>query len=210
MSTFVVQAEVVKRLSKVCNFFDSSTSHELKFLINTVRIENRQGQSYAVATNGKVASIQYIGTTEHEDGSCHLKLTEEFIKQLEFESMISGTLTIQTIPECAASSVTSTSGYIFQDCSYWFDSTPLNEWRSWLQNDAVEHKGFMYWDVFHIKSLLETSPSGKVCFPEIIDATRPILIRDKLDRNWAGVFLPQPNVTDKVAAAAVKPEWWTA
>jgi hypothetical protein len=97
-------------------------------------------------------------------------------------------------------------GTTVSDCEYVFDSTPLTRWRDWITPLATKSQYQMYWNLFHVEALLKSSPSGKVIFPEFIDATKPLIIKDVSTDNWVGLFLPTDNEKehDKIKI----PKWW--
>jgi hypothetical protein len=66
----------------------------------------------------------------------------------------------------------------------------------------------MYWDLFQIEALIKSSPSGGVVFPEFIDSSKPVMIRDSLKPNWAGVFIPDVSKGSTKHKPAEIPEWW--
>lgn len=209
MTTYFVPSETLTRLSTVCSFFDASLREDTKSLINTIRLENLNGSAYAVVTNGQIAAIEYLGKTDNPDGVCHLKLSQSLLEMLKHPRIQTELLTITTIPEIAVSTLTCNELLSYPDICYWFDETPLDGWRKWVNLDCpTASKGAMYWDTFQIEALIKASPSGGVVFPEFIDSTKPVLLRDSLKDNWAGVFIPDVSKGNSPLKAAEIPEWW--
>ncbi|MAK38199.1 MAG: hypothetical protein CMC15_18715 [Flavobacteriaceae bacterium] len=207
---FVVKCEVLLRLSKVCNFFDVSISEDMKNRINTVRLENSNGNTIAVATNNKIAAIEILGSTAESDGYVDLVLSPELIAQCEKEVGYDGVMVVNSIPELAMSSIQSMMGWSYGgNASYWYDDTPMNNWRSWANsNEVPASKGCMYWDLHHVHALFQSSPSGCVVFPENIDVEKPVTLRDDNAPEWVGLFLPSPLPPLKITDGAELPEWW--
>lgn len=210
MSTYSIKSSTLHRIASICNFFESTVSEELKTKINTVRLENKNGESFAVATNQKIASIEYLGKTDKSDGAAHLILSKNFLQQLLAESATDYIITVTTVPQIAISTLQSTSNFMLLDCCHWWDDndTPLKNWRDWGCSSANINKGVMYWNLFYVESLIKSSPSGKVIFPEFINVEQPIVLRDYYYPEWVGLFIPQISKDIKINEGADLPEWW--
>lgn len=207
MSIFTIKSSTLNRLANVCSFFESSTSEEMKSKINTVRLEIVKGKLLAIASNQKIGVIEYIGETEEPDGVAHLILSEGLICQLLIEAASDCSMTLTTIPEMAISTMQSSSGYSVSNCCYWWDDTPLKDWRGWGTEPAVENSGIMRWDLHYVESLMKSSPSNNVIFPEFIDVSKPVVLRDFYNPNWVGVFFAK-KTGEEVTIPAELPEWW--
>lgn len=191
MSTYKIYPDSLLRLAKVLTFFESNVSDETKAKINTIRIENKGGQSLAVATNRKIASIENLGPTTFPDGVCHLKITPYFLDAAKRAAQKNSSIIITVIPALAMATAQLSASEYISDACLWFDSTPLDDWRSWVVKAPEVSTGIMCWDLFHVETLISASPSGKVVFPEYIDASKPLMIRDRYrDQEWIGIFLP--------------------
>lgn len=207
---FNIKCSTFVRLASICDFFEPYTDEGLKEKCKTVRLEISNGKMMAIATNVKVAAIEFIGTVPAGlNEVCHVVVDDTLLNQCRAESMINGILTINTIPQIATASATTTSGWAYPgNPCLWFDETPLNEWREWPDRDRIKKSdGIMMWNLYHVEALLESSPSGKVYFPKFIDALKPIVMRDKDDPNWVGLFVPKPN-GDIQHQEAELPDWW--
>lgn len=199
MSTYNINSSTLKRLASICNFFESTTSEELKNKINTVRLENRNGYSFAVSTNQKIASIEFLGATDKPNGSTHLKISEDILNY-----PIDENITVMTVPEIALSTLQFASGKVIMDCSYWLDDTPLNNWREWI-GKPLSKSNVMCWNLFHIESLIKASPSERIYFPADINPTEALILRDVNSPNWVGLFVPSDETVKHFAEL---PEWW--
>lgn len=205
MTTVILKCETLVRLSGVCSFFEHTTPHDVREKINCVRLENRKGHSFAVSTNQKIAAIEYLGKTQAADGVIHVKIVPQIIESLKNEIAFDSMINVTSIPEIGVSSMQSTFGYSATDCCYWFEDTPLNLWREWIVENATESKQPMYWNLFYVQSLIQASPSGKVVFPEFIDASKPVTLKDVSTDNWIGLFIPEDV---KIKDEAKIPTWW--
>lgn len=207
---FDIKCATFVRLASICNFFELRTPQEIREKLSTVRLEACNGKLLAIATNQQVAAIELLGNIpQGQFGVAHLVLDPRLIAQCKAESVIDSVLTINTIPEIAAASAQTSSGWQFHgNPCYWFDTPDLDDWRKWPA-DKMPKKSqhIMTWELYHIQALVESSPSGKIVFPEFINAEEPVVIRDLRDPNWVGLFIPKPQgETQKVAAEL--PAWW--
>lgn len=200
MLTFHIQSETLQRLSTVIRFFEPTTDEETRTLLNAVRLEHRAGHSYAIVTNQKIAAVEHLGATDQPDSVAHLNPSVLLGLQ--------GLLTITVMPEIALATCQDEQGNIVGDCCHWFDSTPLDGWRDWAAPVATESKGAMYWDLYHIETLLAASPSGKVVFPKFIDVEKPIVLRDRHVEGWVGLFIPSPPIGEPAVKPAELPTWF--
>lgn len=212
---FHIKCSTFVRLASICSFFEPTTLEEFRKQLTTVRLEARGGKIFAIATNQKVAAIEFIAfDPTGQNGVAHIVLDPKIINQCKAESFMNGTLSINTIPEIATAMASTTSGWTYQgNACHWFEKTILDEWRKWAPDkmpSKSEH--IMMWNLYHIQALLEASPSGKVLFPEFIDARKPIVLRDQNDPNWVGLFVPKMtnNNSDMPKVGAELPEWWRA
>lgn len=184
MTQFNIPAATLRRLSAVLNARNPSAPEDL----GAIRVEHTNGVTIALATNHEIAVFEYLGTTTESDAVIHLNMSAINTDH---------DLAVTVIPEA----------YIVmpEDAVLWGPFKALAGWRKWLPRQPVEQKGFMYWDLFQVQTLLEASPSGQLVFPEVIDASKPVVIRDRFSDAWFAVFIPQ--LADGVVKAAELPEW---
>jgi hypothetical protein len=210
MTTYTVPCNTLFRLSQICKFFQPHVSEEKKSLINTIRLENKAGYLYAIATNSEVAAIERIGPTDQPDDSCHLKIDPDFTENMRTQAQYGVSAVVTTIPMGAFSMLQTPVGLTIADCCYWFGSeTPMHEWRTWADlKPPSKSSGSIYLDLHHIEILFSASPSGKIVFQEFIDVEKPITIRDRFVDNWVGLFIPCPDFHEGSVAKAKLPDWW--
>jgi len=91
------------------------------------------------------------------------------------------------VKEIAVATAKTDLGYSHpENCCYWWDDTPLNNWRNWAPSDnPAESTGAMYWNINHIETLVRSSPSGQIVFPEFINSSQPawVTLRKYLAEN---------------------------
>lgn len=204
MTVHKISANTLKRFVSVIKFFEPTTDDQTKQMLSTVRLEHKSGKSYAVVTNHKIAAIEYLGQTSEPDSAVHLKITD----QLESLCVMGGTLTFTIIPEALISMVQNDYGMTVSDCCFWACEGPLNNWRKWAAPDASVSEAVMQWTLFNVETMIAASPSGKINFPQFINANKPVTVRDASYENWVGLFFPKPSTTDPAANPAKLPEWW--
>lgn len=206
---FKFKASTLHRLSNNCSFFEPTVDKEMRDKLNVIRLEHRNGFSYVISTNSKIASIEWIGTTDEPDGVANITLTPELLRVATQESLLGFEFTLDVIKELGIGVLKSLSGYVYQGnpCK-WFNETPMDKWVGWFDHEAPHvSKGYIYMDLFHIQNLMATSPSGKIVFPAVINNEHPLILRDIVDPSWVGVFVPK-HTSDFHSEAAKLPDWF--
>ena len=208
MSKYILKCSTLYRLSQVCKFFSSDANEEAIKQLNLIRLEISNGKMFAISTNKKIASIEYIGTTAEPDSFNHLKITDEFVKEMQTGVKNDYSATITTMPEIAFSSIKSDSGVEIMDCCDWSDNAYLGNWRKWASPEITKNVGFMSWELYHVELLMSASPSGEIIFPKFIDFKKAIVLRDRFSENWVGLFVPSIKDEENKHKPAVLPDWW--
>lgn len=208
MTNFTIKCETLVRLSNVCSYFSPRVDEELKNTINVVRLENSGGHCLAIVTNQAVACVEKLGEAIDKDGYADIKLDPVLIRQMKQEALYGSFLNVATIPELATSTCSTSLGWQYPNCCVWHDDSPLNKWRDWATDNAVQSFGSMYWDLDEVEVLFKSSPTGKIVFPEFIDSEKPVTLRDRYSEDWVGLFIPKPNPGERVTRKAELPEWW--
>lgn len=201
MSNFVIDASVIKRLSTVAKNYHPNVKEDVIKLIKNIRLEHLSGKTYAVVSNGYVGVIEYLGKTSEPDAVAYLKIDERI-------SSLTGWVNVNTIPALKMSVASTLFGESISDVCEWLISTPLDKWQNWITKLNLKNSsGVMQWNVSNIKILLETSSSGELIFPEFIDASRAITVRDRDNPNWVGVLM---SAAVKNTTPATVPDWFPA
>lgn len=210
---FEIKCATFARLASVCSFFEPSTEEELKQQINTVRLEKVNGRTIAIATNQKIAAIEML--PQYEPGEhakvIHVALDPVLINQCKMEAFLDGSLIIDVIPEIATAMARTSSGWTYPgNACIWPVETVMDDWREWATEPAKKSNGIMMWHLSRIQSLFEASPTGQIYFPRHIDTSQAIVLCDKNNPNWIGLFRADPSNTEKQEVPATLPEWWSA
>ena len=164
-----------------------------------------EGQNL-IGTNDTVACVQHLETDNTD--SCYINITKDLVKIVYNELNKEGFLNFETIPELAMGSVSDSTGHIYTDIIIWPDESPLDNWREWFRL-SEESQGFMFANLEQLETLWKSSPSGNIVFPEVINASEPVIVRDVTDANWVGVFIPSLESKATLKPATL-PEWLNA
>jgi len=201
MSEFIIPCETVVRLASILTDFPDAASD----WCNSIRIDNGQ----AVATNRIVMSVENIGGPA---GVVHLIPDAALIAQCRVETPFSSKLHIIVTSELRHAVAKTTLGYVHPgNCAIWSDApNELDDWRSIVTKcakPADKYASGMFWDAANVARLAASSPTGRLVFEHIIDASgaRPTVIRDVNDPEWFGLFYPSSKL-DKYAPATL-PTW---
>lgn len=212
---FEIPAETYIRLARVTDYIRTEHfSEEERTLLRCVRLENVNGRAFAIASNRKIAAIYHLGAAT-EEGVVHLNIDAALLKQCEKEKAFNSNIYVTAIPELNMIGLKTTLGFsAASNVGFFSSSTPLQKWREWVPSQpATQTKGAMHWHMTDMEALNASSPSGRIAFPEFIDANEPVILRDKQFDNWIGLFMP--NLVDEKGKAylvepATLPEWWPA
>lgn len=207
---FNIKCATFVRLASICSFFEPETPLETRQQIETVRLEAINGKIIAIATNQRIAAIELIGHCQPDRREvAHVRIDPAIVMQCKLEAFLDGVLTIETIPEIATGIAYTSSGWRFngQAC-HWFDETLMDDWRKWAPDQVpTESDGIMMWNTYHVHALMESSPTGKVIFPRHVDTKVPVVLRDRGNENWVGLFMPKPHGEIQKIPATL-PIWW--
>lgn len=216
---FEISAENYLRLASITQHvpervFETSNEETIA-AIKCVRLEYKAGKYYAIASNRKIAAIYYLGETKEPDSVIHLASDASLAAQCEMEKSFNSVLTVVSVPELKMATVKTLLGYSFPgNAGVFIDNTPLNLWPRWIPRKGIAaSKDAMHWTLQDLEMLNKASPSGRIVFPEFIDANEPVIVRDHANPNWMGVFMA--NLADEkgkvqTAKPATVPEWWAA
>lgn len=191
MSKIVIKSDDLYRFSKLVDDGEY------------IRIEIKDHKAFMIASNEIIACVKYFGDSFGANEIVYIKVDATFKERMEFESKLLTPVTLETVPEFGLATL-KTDKDISESLVY-LDETFYDDWRSWFV-ESSENKGFMFWDTYQVLKLFESSPSGQITFPAVINSSKPVLLRDVTDSDWLGVFIPTAK-DDKKAKAAELPEW---
>lgn len=191
-----IPCEVLVRLSKL---FDQPTDNDVTDYM-MFRFENGK----IIVTNRQVLICEKIANFA---GVFHMKFDRNLIKQCQTETMFKSDVTLMWLDAIQALTAVTTLGYQHDQNLYVpINACPkINDWQNLLTNPATSSSGVMFWRKSVIVGITDCAPSGNIYFPEHIDTTRPIVVRDEQDDTWFAVFIPGTTTRDLKSARV--PTW---
>lgn len=187
---FDLSVDTYLRLSHVIENFEDVIPQEQQQILRCVRLEYKDGHYYALASNRKIAAIYYLGQTQQPDCAVHIYVTPELSAQCEKEKPFNSKLIITAIPELQIITAKTQFGFNIPNAGFFSIDTPLADWRTWFPKEMPKAtKGAMVWITWDMHALNCSSPSGRVVFPEFINAMEPIIVRDIMVDTWIGIFM---------------------
>lgn len=196
-----IKAEILQRFATLYKSLEPKVNDEIKCL----RLELSTGKIILIGCNQYVACAELIAESNLPDEVCYIKVTEELTDYIRQEVEIGGYFEIETIPELAIASIKDSKNSTYNNVMIWSKNKTYDNWRKWFST-SDESKGFMYCTLYQVQTLFETSPTGEVVFPEILNNNEPVIIRDVNSDKWVGTFIPTYDGR-KVLKPAKLPEW---
>ena len=192
---FTIPCEVFARLATVATSLVADRDSDY---FRSVYLENKSGKSFAITTNIKFASIEYLGETKESDGSINIDCHDAILAQCEVERGLKGVLHIDYMPELRFASVKSTFGFTHSQNAAVFtatDNPAFERWRNWLPDKLpCGSDSPMFVDAEQLHALAKSSPSGAILFPQF--TSKVVVVRDAYSDNWIGAFLGSGTLQD--------------
>lgn len=212
MANFVLSCDAFVRMAAIIEGYSPGVGREE---LLSVFIRHKNGLTVAVATNSKIAAFEFIGETQEPDGGLMVIPDPALVQQCKTEIAFNGFLTIQTNDILQFATAKTTLGYNHPtNAAIWGASRDNIDWifqQVSAFTPTKKQNGVMHWYADSIAKLANSTPSGRIIFPRIFDAEKPLLLRDPLSENWTGLFIPQMNDFDKSQQPnifATTPEWF--
>ena len=186
---FAISCDIFVRLANLVKDFNPEPADTI---LKSVYIEHKDGNAFAVATNRKIAAIEFLGKVEWGSGSVNITVDPALVAQCKTEAAFNSVLTVTFNDVLRFGAAKTTLGYAYPgNAVIAAENSPFHRWRDWTPDKPVtKSKGAMFWNAEEIAKLGASSPSGRILFPEFIDATKPVVVRDITDENWFRLFMP--------------------
>ncbi len=200
MTDYTIPCETYARLSKMQENHPSDDPW-----CDSIRLED----NYAIATNRYYLIVERLDPTVVSRPALHIKIDPALLAVAQSEAPLHGKIHIAAVDVLKHASAKTTFGYSHPDNIglYLDDPNDLDRWRSIIPTEEpIVGAGSMGLNVESIATLVSTSPSGKVTFPEIIDWTQPVIVNDAVDPNWFAVFYVREHTN--LHTAARLPRWF--
>lgn len=199
MSKIILKCSELYRISTVIS---KETDNRI------IQFEIRNNNIFVIACNKACAVVKHLAETNEGDSFFLLKCTDNLLNYLKENKTSDEMITIETIPEFACGSI-SCKDFSDSESFLWLNDSFYKNWLDWFEpvkTQLESSKGSMFFNLYQIQTLFEASTSGEIVFPEFIDATKPVLVRDINDSNWFGFFIPSPEYR-KILKQKELPEW---
>lgn len=201
-----ISCEIYARLAAIPLILDPTDQRKY---FKSLYLERENNVLFAVVTNGKLAAIERIGEDTGPDERTAIAIDPVLVAQAVKEISFNSKLVIVANPLLAFTAIKTTFGYNYpgNGMVQLPDANYFNEWRKWAPDEMpVKTSGAMFWATPMIHALSTASPTGCICFPEFIDITRPVLVRDRNSDEWVGLFMPVTDDGEKIDPAS-RPGW---
>ena len=192
---FKIDPETYLRLAAVANALSADNPNQV---LRSVRIEHRAGKVIAVASNAKFICGELLGECMDE-GAVNVSVDPALQDIAKAELAASGLIAVTVAPGWTVARGIETNRMfplIAEVAGNWPD------WRALVPLEkAKKSNGVIAFYGESVRQISDASPSGVIVFPDVIDITQPVVIRDKTDPNWFGLYL----LTDKAGTQTFKP-----
>lgn len=188
---FQMLCDTYYRLTRVLQDYKPGEQRAEMF---SIYVEAYNGDIVAVASNGKILAAERICSTPAL-GNWHTNIvvTPALIEQCKTEIQYAGKLDIIWSPELKFATIKSSLGYqhpgngalIFET-----DHLIRQKWRKLPPEPIKASKGALAMKVTSVMLLGEASPSGEIILPAFFDAGQTVIVRDRYDSDWLGMFTP--------------------
>ena len=195
------------RFSAVCRWAPVEWPQQY---IRSLYVERRNNQLLAIATNVKVAVIELIGPDIGPDEGCFIAFDDALLQQAHVETDYSSSIMFDVMPELQFGTAKTMFGY---ECLSNIGVFPTDDkietlaWRNWLPEKLPSVSfGQMQINCRTLEMMAAAAPSGEIVFPQFIDTRIACVVRDFVDKNWIGVFMPMFDGSRSVPKVII-PTW---
>lgn len=151
----------------------------------SVRLEG----NLAIVTNRHYLVIERLET--EAPSVLHIPADPILIEQCQSEAVYHSKMHIVANDMLKFASLKTSLGYQYAGNAGLYLDSPnvMDRWREIIpQTLPKKSKGSMCLNGPELLSIIESSPSGRVVFPEHVDWTQPVVIRDAVDPHWCAFF----------------------
>lgn len=209
---FQIPCSTFVRLANAVNIIHHPNTEYLR----SIYLEYRNGKAIAVASNCKIAAIEYFYAVPPEfDQKTVVTISPKLLEQCKTEAPFESVLTIVANPDLSFTAAKTSLGFNLTDNIMQVHPEAMKElsdWRNWFPDRSPDKTDMiaLYMNAEDIANLGRSSPSGRLMFPTHYTADQPVIVRDELDEKWCGLFMPSGRNTKGekfVAKPAQPPEW---
>lgn len=193
----IISCETFVRLSNVLKFMPKDDPW-----CKSVRLEG----NLAIATNRFYLVIERLETTA--PSVLHIPADPILIEQCRTEAVYHSKMHIVANDMLKFASLKTSLGYQYAGNAglYLDEPNVLDHWREIVpESMPKKSKGSICLWADALLNIVESSPSSQIVFPEHVDWSQPVVIRDAIDPNWCAFFYVRES--DNPHDAAVIPGW---
>lgn len=168
----------------------------------SVRLEG----NLAIVTNRHYLVIERLET--EAPSVLHIPTDPTLIEQCQSEAVYHSKMHIVANDMLKFASLKTSLGYQYAGNAGLYLDSPnvMDRWREIIPDSLPKKsKGSMCLDLPALTNIVESSPSGQIVFPEHIDWSQPVVIRDLVDSNWCAFFYVRES--DNPHDPATIPGW---
>lgn len=159
-----------------------------------VRIENRRGSRFAMASNGEIFVLERLAATDDPDAAVNIPLKPELLAACQKEARLASTLTVENM-------VAKTS-FGFQ--AFLTMSAEYVDWSRHIPTKIAQVANAAILIDKESVRLINSAPSGRVVTQKFFDRKKPAIFRDPHSPDWFGMWL---DIATEVETPAELPEW---
>lgn len=213
MAVFTLNCATFVRMASIIEGYEPTEIDRAELM--SVAVLFRGGKVFAAASNSKIFAVEFIGTIDAPDDIVRIIPDAKLVEQCRTETAFNSVLTVETNDMLKFATAKTSLGYNHPTNAALWDCHPgdkidylLNMMRGF--KTVKKSKNAMHWYADGLRGLFNAAPSGRVLFPEHFDASEAVILRDPVDPNWCGLFLPTIRDSDKPSMtmdAATLPDW---
>lgn len=191
---FTIPCATFVRLAPVALQPGEVMSPDRPFL-SCVRVENRSGTRFAIASNSRILALERLGPTDDADGGFNIPLNTPLIEACTKEAKLGSTLTVSNM----------IAKTMFGFTTVLMGSQQYIEWHKHLPVKIAQVANAAMILDDKVMRLIASAPSGAVVTQRFFDFKKPIVVRDIHDPNWFGMWYDRSTIEAQTPADV--PEW---
>lgn len=204
MTEYTIKAETFLRLAHAALQPGEESKNKYASSLRVVRIEQNGGVAIALASYGKIIVGECLPECG-DDGMINITIDPALMTLAEAEARQDGVIHINQVPGWTVART------IVTERMYPMNAEVVGDWPDWRllvpDHQPTKNNGAFGFHSEHIARMGRTSPSGSFVLPKCADKNVTVLVRDKDDPNWFGMFLTTDPLTKQDFVPAEIPDF---
>lgn len=189
---FTIPCATYVRLSAVCRWVPDRWPQPY---IRSLYIERRDNRLIAVVTNSKIAAVELLSPSDAgPNENCFVAFDATLLQQANTEIPFASSIDFDVMPELQFGAARTMFGYSYPGNVAVFPTDAKIEtvhWRDWFPEKLPSaNYGQLQIKAEILQALAAAAPSGEIVFHHFVDTRVPSVVRDNVEKNWYGVFMP--------------------